>query len=328
VHVLPGNVPSSTVMSTIRALLTKNVSVLKAASGDPVTPAALALSFAEVDPTHPVSRAVNVVYWPENDPLGREVAYAADGVCAWGAGAAIEWARANTAPEASFVPFGPKRSVALIGKDADLRAAALGVAHDVSVNDQAACFSMQRVFVEGSPDPLVGELESALKHYEDLLPPQQLSVDDLAALNAARLDYVFNGGKDYGAGTRAAIIVAPPDLPIESPLRRTVLVHPVADLREAYSYVDSGVQTVGAAPWSLLEAHREELARRGVNRFVELGLSNVFRVGGAHDGMRPLQRLVRYASHESASTEIPKGMVLALDQTRILENRSFTDVVF
>ena len=329
VHILPGNVATSTLASLLRALLTKNVSVLKVASGDPVTPVSLALSFAEVDPDHPVSRAVNVVYWPEGDPLGDEVVRSADAVCAWGSASAIEWARSRVAAEASFVPFGPKRSMALVGKGADLAKAASGLAHDVSAYDQAACFSMQRVFVDTTVvDDFLVELESALRHYEELLPPQRLTVDEAAQLNAQRTDLVFGGAKEYASATRAAILVAPPDQVVGSPLGHTILVHPVDDLRQAYEHVDHGVQTVAAAPWELLAEHRHALAVRGVSRFVELGLAKVFRVGGSHDGMRPLQRLVRFVSQEAPVREIPKGMVLPLDLTKIIENRSFQDVVF
>ena len=327
-HVLPGNVPSSGIISVLRALLTKNVSVLKVASGDPVTAASFALSLIELDAGHPVSRAVNVAYWPEDDQLGAQVIRSSDAVCAWGSATAIERARERTGPMASFIPFGPKRSLALIGRGADLRRAALGIAHDVSAYDQAACFSVQEVFVEGAPDAFLAELRSALVHYEELLPPRELDLDELACLNARQLDQVFAGGKEHSKGARAAVIVAPLDSPIEAPLERTVIVRPVDDLRQAYDYVDSGVQTVSVAPWELLEIHRDELAQRGVSRLVDVGLSNVFRIGGTHDGMRPLQRLVRFASLEAPASEFPKGMVLALDQTRILENKGFQDVVF
>lgn len=327
-HILPGNVPSSNVLSLVRALVTKNISLLKPASGDPVTPVSLALSFQEVDPDHPVARAVNVAYWPDDDPLGARLVRGADAVCAWGSAPAIAWAKENAAPEASFIPFGPKRSVALIGADADLVSAAEGLAHDVSVYDQAACFSIQRVFLAAPLEPFVAELQRALGHYEDLLPPQELDEHNHAALNAQRLDLVFSGADEHKAGQRAAIMVAPVDVTLPSPLRRTIILHPVDDLSVAYDHVDPGVQTIAAAPWGLLAGHRDALARRGVSRFVELGLSNIFRVGGAHDGMRPLSRMVRFVSQEASSAEIPKGMVLTLNLTRILENRSFQDVIF
>lgn len=327
-HILPGNVPSSCIISVLRALLTKNVSVLKVASGDSVTATSFALSLIELDADHPVSRAVNVVYWPEDDELGAQVIRSSDAVCAWGSAIAIERAKERASPAASFVPFGPKSSLALVGRDADPRTAALGLAHDISTYDQAACFSVQEVFVEGDVDAFLAELGPALVHYEQLLPPRVLDVDKLAYLNARRLDHVFAGGKEHPTAGRASVIVAPLGLPLEAPLERTVIVHPVKDLRQAYDYVDSGVQTVAAAPWEVLAMHRDELGKRGVSRLVELGLSNVFRIGGTHDGMRPLQRLVRFVSHEVPASEFPKGMVLPLDQTKILENKSFQDVVF
>ncbi|MFF0487654.1 aldehyde dehydrogenase family protein [Nocardia sp. NPDC004068] len=329
VHIMPGNVPSSNILSLVRALITKNVSVAKVASGDPVTAMSLALSILDVAPDHPVARAINVVYWPEGDPRGTDLVRSADAVCAWGGGAALEWAHEHTAPEAAFLPFGPKWSFALVGADADLKAAALGAAHDVSRYDQAACFSTQRAYVEEAVlDRFLAELAPALERYEKLLPPRALDVDDSAQLNLARLHVQFEDGTVRFAAGRAAVIVAPPAARTAAPLGRTLIVHPVRDLRESYAYADPSVQTVACAPWDIVTEHRDALARRGVSRFVDLGLSNFFRVGGAHDGLRPLQRLVRFASTEAPARVRPKGMVLEVDQTDFLEHRRYKDLAF
>ncbi len=327
-HLLPGNVPASCILSALRALLTKNVSVLKVASGDAVTATSFALSLVETDASHPVARALNVAYWTHDNELGEQVVRASNAVCAWGNTAAIEYAKERTSADAAFIPFGPKRSIALIGRGADLRAAALGVAHDVSAYDQAACFSVQEVFVEADLDAFLAELGPALEHYEELLPPRQLDADQLAHLNADRLDQVFAGGKEHRRGARFSVVVAPLGGARVAPLERTVVVRPVENLTDAYDFLDRRVQTVSVAPWEVLAHHRDALAERGVSRLVEVGLSNVFRVGGAHDGMRALQRLVRFVSHEAPATEFPKGMVMALDQTKLLENKGFQDVVF
>ncbi len=97
-HVLPGNVPSSTVISLLRALLTKNISVLKVASGDPVTALSLALSLIELDASHPVTRAVTVAYWPEDNELGAELIRSSDGVVAWGSAIAVQRAKERSVP--------------------------------------------------------------------------------------------------------------------------------------------------------------------------------------------------------------------------------------
>jgi long-chain-fatty-acyl-CoA reductase len=75
-------------------------------------------------------------------------------------------------------------------------------------------------------------------------------------------------------------------------------------------------------------AHRDALGLAGVSRFVELGLSNFFRVGGTHDGIRPLQHLIRFVSAEVPARIYSKGMVLKLDQTNFIENRRFKDLAF
>ena len=83
VHVLSGNVPIAGVLSILRSLITKNRTWVKLASGDPVTPTQLALSFLDADPEHPVSRALRTLYWPNDSAEGAALLRAADGVCVW-----------------------------------------------------------------------------------------------------------------------------------------------------------------------------------------------------------------------------------------------------
>ena len=298
-HVLPGNVPSSTVISLIRALLTKNVSVLKPASGDPVTAISLALSLAEVDKNHPVAKAVSVASWPAGDEDGERVIAGSDAVCVWGRAEAI--ARAH-------LVMRPKRSVALIGREVDFPSVATGLAHDISLYDQAACFSTQEVFAEGDVDALVGHLATALEEYEDLLPLRRLDADSGAYLSTRRLDQIFEGGVERYRGRRASIIVAPFGAPTwELPLDRTIVIRPVTDLMAAVEALDGSVQTVAAAPWSVLERYRDAIGARGVSRLVEVGLSNLFRIGGTHDGLRPLQRARAIHLARGAGQRDPQG---------------------
>lgn len=326
VHLLPGNVPLSSVISVLRAVLTRNVSVAKVAGGDPVTAVALALSFLDVDASHPVARSLSVVYWPKDDPLGASVFGAADAVCVWGGEPAIRWAQAHAAPEATRLVFGPKRSVAMVGRDADLEAAATGLAHDVSAYEQRACFSIHQAFVEEPVEPFVEALHRALTRYESILPRSAYSTDELAAASLERATHEFMGSDVRSAGTWTTIACRPDRVRALTGVR-TVFVHPVRDLRETLRWVDADVQTVASAPWEALLPLRDELARRGAARFVELGLSNLFRLGGTHDAMQPLAGLVRIVATESPSRVHGKGMILALDQTRLLENRQLKDLI-
>jgi long-chain-fatty-acyl-CoA reductase len=326
VHLLPGNVPISSVVSVLRAVLTKNVSVAKVASGDPVTALALALSFMDVDAKHPVARSLSVVYWPQGDPLGAGVVEAADAVCVWGGDRAVRWARDHAGPEAALLSFGPKRSLALVARDADVERAAIGLAHDVCAYEQRACFSLHQVFVEGPAEPFVDALHGALRRYDGILPRSGLSDDELAMASLERLAHEFAGSRVH-ASEQWATITCPPLAVHALPGARTVYVHPVDDLREAVPWVDRDVQTVAAAPWEALLALRDDLALRGAARFVEIGLSNLFRLGGTHDAVQPLAGLVRLVATESPAAVHGKGMVLPLDQTELLEHRSLKDLI-
>jgi len=327
VHILPGNVPLSGVISIVRALITKNLCVAKAASTDPVTPVALALSFLDVDPEHPVSRATSAVYWRRTDQAAVQLIAQADSVCAWGGQDALRWARRHAGDETPVVTFGPKRSLALVERTADVRAAARGIAHDVVLYDQRACFSTQRVFVVGDPEPLVDALRDQLDEHCRLMPPAVQTEDEVARVHLARLDDAFCGGR-VETGEEWTIAVQPPPLhPSEHPLGRVLYVHPIDSLEESYPFVGPDVQTVSAAPWSLLEQHRDALARRGVSRFVEPGLSNLFRIGGTHDAQNPLQGLVRMVSVEAPALVHGKGMVVAVNQTELLKAGKLKDLV-
>ncbi len=327
VHILPGNVPLSGVISMVRALVTKNLCLAKAASADPVTPAALALSFLDVDPEHPVTRATNAVYWRRSDRAAAQALRHADCVCAWGGRDAIGWAQTHVGEEIPVVPFGPKRSLALVGRDAEITTAARGIAHDVVLYDQRACFSTQRVFVEGDPTALVAALRDTLDEHCQLLPPAVQDEDEVARVQLARCEELFFGAQ-LEAGEQWTIVVRPPELDAgEHPLGRVLYVHPVDSLEESYAFVGPDVQTVSATPWSLLERHRDALARRGVSRFVEPGLSNWFRIGGTHDSLNPLQGLVRLVSVEAPARVHGKGMVVALNQTEMLKAGKLADLV-
>ncbi|HET9627214.1 MAG TPA: aldehyde dehydrogenase family protein [Kofleriaceae bacterium] len=332
-HIIPGNVPLSCIASVIRAIATKNVSIVKAASDDPMTPLALALSFMDTDPLHPVAKALSVVYWKggAEGELERRLLADSDVVCAWGGEAAIEWAKRNAPAETEVLTFGPRRSVAVVGKGGDRKKAARALAHDVAMYDQRACFSVQRVFVEGPVDDFVAEVKQAFALYETLLPKGKHDFDERAGYALAHLEAEFFGNPGVASEQAGwAIVVRPPDdgdATARHPLGRTLYVHPVDHASAVLDHVGPGVQTVAVYPSELALPLRDALARKGVSRIVELGLNNVFRVGGAHDGMYPTQRLVRLVSMELPASVAVKGIVVPIDQTTFLEQNRFVEFI-
>lgn len=328
VHLLSGNVPIAAVLSIVRGLVTKNLCVVKPATDDLVTPVNLALSFLEVDEAHPVTRALTVAYWPQAHPGGELVTRSADAVCVWGGADAVGWARSVARPDAGFVAFGPKRSIALVGPGADTDSVASALAHDICHYDQRGCFSTQHVFVDRTcADGLVKRLEGALDEYARMLPAGRWSIDDAGSVTLARREERFLGAEVRGGGLDWTIVVCRPEPIWFHPLGRTVYVHPVESISECYGFVGPEVQTVAVAPWELSLAHRDALARLGVSRIVEVGLSNVFRPGGPHDGVYPLQQLVRFVAHESPASVYGKSLVARLDQTEIIRGGRYTDLM-
>lgn len=332
-HITPGNVPLSCIASVLRAIATKNVSIVKASSDDPMTPLALALSFLDTDPGHPVAQALSVVYWKGGmeGALEHRLLADADVVCAWGGEPAIEWAKRNARAETEILTFGPRRSVAVVGRGGDRRKAARALAHDVAMYDQRACFSVQRVFVEEPIDGFVEEVERAFALYETLLPRGRHDFDERAGFALSNLEADFRGARVLGSEAHSwSIIVQPPDqgeVSVKHPLGRVLYIHPVADASAVVNHVGPGVQTVAVHPSQIAYSLRDALARRGVSRVVELGMNNVFRVGGAHDGMYPTQRLVRLVSMELPASVAVKGIVVPIDQTTFLEENRFTEFI-
>jgi long-chain-fatty-acyl-CoA reductase len=326
VHILPGNVPYSTTVSLVRALLTKNTAVLKYAAGEPVTAVTMAQSLCDIDPQHPVAKSVSAVFWERDSEPGLSVLGAAEVVCAWGGSDAITSAYRNCSPEAIVVPYGPRRSFSVVGRDADMARASRGVAHDASMYEQRACFSTHQVFTDADPVELADRLQSELERYEGMLPRTAVTVDEAAqaALEVTAQRFL---GADIRTGTWGSIVTTPPSTVTELPSARTIFLHPVDDLTEVYDWVDPTVQTIGFAPWDLHQQHRHEMARRGASRFVEAGLSPFFRLGGSHDGLQPLSMMTRIVAVEAPRADYGKGMVVPIDQSDFLEHRRLRDLL-
>jgi long-chain-fatty-acyl-CoA reductase len=160
-----------------------------------------------------------------------------------------------------------------------------------------------------------------LEEYRTLLPPARRTFDESARVALTRRAEAFCGFEVLASPDSAdwTIAVMPPEAVTEHPLCRTVYVHEVADATDVCEWVDEKVQTVAVAPWERVAEMRDRLARRGVSRIVELGMNNVFRMGGSHDGMQPLSRLVRFVSVERPAYVHGKGMVMSNDQTELLK---------
>lgn len=330
-HLAPGNVPISTVVSVLRALVTKNMSLVKCSSSDPFTATALAQSFIEIDEQHPVAQSVGVTYWPtqEANSIGSEFAARADAIIAWGGEDAVRWATQYSSPEAEVLRFGPKRSVAIIGSLDEYARCAEAIALDCSLYDQGACFSTRQVFVKREElEFLLPELRRQLSKVETLVPPSMPNVDTRAirALNRAHAD-LFGLHVSGSQSDSWDIILSADGTVAQHPLGRTVYITPFDAIEEVLPHISSEVQTVSVFPWAFGQGVRDRLARRKVSRIVECGMANIFRVGGTHDGMYPLSRLVRLVSNELPGSQRAKGINIPINQMEFIEYDLLLDFV-
>jgi long-chain-fatty-acyl-CoA reductase len=185
-HIAPSNVQLSIVISILRALLTKNTSLVKMSANDPFTPTALVQSLADVDPKHPVTTSISVCYWPteEADLIGQRFAAVADTIIAWGGNDAVTWARNAAGPNTELIAFGPKRSMAIIAPSDDILIAAQRVAVDISMYDQQACFSTRDIFVHRSCYASFSKLLAEQINNLSLIMPKGLSSFDEISINS------------------------------------------------------------------------------------------------------------------------------------------------
>ena len=306
-HYLVGNVPLAGMYSVIRSIITRNVTLAKIPSRDPVSALGIVSAMIEVDPEHPVSRSLSAVYYPRDAEISAACLKSADAVCVWGSHDAVSEVKRAVPPGVPVAEYGPRRSLAVIDLDrCDPVRAAYRLAEDVCYYDQEACVNVQRAFVAGDLAAFVPVLGRYLDAFADRHPLVSENPDVLAHRSASILEARFLGwpvveGRDWA-------IVLPESVTSvrEHPLARVIYLHRVESPAEVGQHLSRDVQTMAVFPWALALEHRDEWARRGVDRFADLGWSRLPRVGWSHDGSYGLHALVRIVELERDSTYLGK----------------------
>ena len=302
VHLMVGNVPLAGLFTIVRGLLTKNVTVAKLPKRDLVSTLAFARAFVDVDPSHPVTRALSVLYWPGGDAIEQKFIDGADVVCAWGQRSSIESVKPKIPIGVDLLEFGPKESLMFIGgPPEEWGNVALRAAYDISVYEQEACFSPQRIFVEGDADLFAERLAEGLDRVLKRLPGGYVPVDKQAHITRARQEAKFDGFKvRQSAGSEWTVVTLPPgEFPsFEHPLGRTVYVYPVNRLEEAVREIHKETQSISVHPWERGMELGRQLTLAGAGRVTEVGLMSRPRPGFVHDAIRPLHSMVRWVAVE------------------------------
>ena len=300
-NIMVGNVPVSGIMTILRGSITKNQTLAKLPKRDPITVLYFVLSMIEIDPNHPVSKSMNVFYWPGGDEIEDEMIDLADVICVWGGEKAVRSIRSKVKKNINIIELVPKISYAVVGKEsATSQKVAIDLAHDIALYNQEACFSPQIAFVEGDYKTFIQLLAKGLELYKTLFPKGKELPDVHAHVSRTRLEGLYNQSEVMCTEDTewTIIVIKDPSEINEHPLSRVIFIVPVENIKECIKYIDESIQTIAISPWDRNVEIRELATLKGAAKLTEIGLIEAMRNGSTHDNIYPIQHLVRWVSVE------------------------------
>lgn len=296
-HIMVGNVPLASMFSIVRSILTKNQTLVKIPARDPITSIYMAMILIkENGENHPLSRSISAFYLDKKSEYLEYLKKSSDVICAWGKGSALESVKKTIPHSIPYLEFGPKRSFAvLFTEGANLETAALRMAHDMSIYDQEACFSPQRLFIVGEYEKFLEYFKKYLDVSAEYLPKGRTNMDAQSYLNRIKMESKYRGW-DMHEGKDWTIVIADPYKVKDHPLGRTMFIHPIESLDEIIPFVDDETQGITVYPYNRSQEVADRLCPYGVQRICEMGMVSYPRAGFTHDGMYPLHYFVRLAN--------------------------------
>jgi long-chain-fatty-acyl-CoA reductase len=309
-HVLVGNVPLASMYSIFRSILTKNQTVVKLPSRDVVSALYFTKALIEINgPDHPISKALSVIYTPPKGDTFKTLIESSDVVCAWGKGDSLKSIKELVPHSVPYLEHGPKRSYSMLKLDnVDLDKAALRLAHDMTVYDQEACLSPQRLFVLGDPTDFIKHLKKWLNKQAQLLPKGRVNMDAESHLLRLKMEAKFRNWSIEEGDAGWTIIEADPYLVTDHPLGRTMFVHRINSIEDIIPFLDDETQTISLYPYDkdFVEKTGHTLCAHGVSRICETGLANYPREGFTWDAVYALPYFVRTCYMDAEFNTISK----------------------
>jgi long-chain-fatty-acyl-CoA reductase len=307
-NILVGNIPIASAFGSLRSMIVKNNSLSKLPKRDPISTLYMALSLQQIDPNHPITKSMSVVYWEKDSWQEEKLLNASDAVCLWGGENAINEIKKKIKAGTKILEYGPKRSLSMvdltiIDPTDDLEEIALRVGHDFSIYNQEACFTSQELYIVADDmkfNMFMQSLQSALDHYLKIYPKGTLMSDNKAHVLITRNEQLINGSEIISTKNHDWTIIIAKDkkrLP-NHPLSRTIIVHRINNLNDAMDCIDSYTQTVALYPWKASEYLRDKITIKGADRIVGVGMANYPRTGFPHDGIWTYNQLVRWVNIE------------------------------
>lgn len=307
-HIMVGNVPLAGFFTLIRSLATKNITIAKTSSRDVLIPQCLVQCIHDVDPTHPVVKALTALYWESESEIENDVLQNADVVTVWGRAQSIAAVKNRVPYGTDVVEFGPKRSLAIVDtlQLSDMDTTAMWLSFDVMNYNQEACFSTQEIFCVGPVDELVAALKSWLTQFGEVAAPTYRVPDADAHVLRARIEAQAQGWTVHAPhGADWSVIVTNGPCRIDHhPLGRTVFIHPCEGPGDVLPLIDDNVQGVAFEPFAMASEWADVVSALGACRIIPVGKSCRMREGFIHDGFHPMRRLIRWSiiEREDAGT--------------------------
>ncbi|HLZ07710.1 MAG TPA: acyl-CoA reductase, partial [Chloroflexota bacterium] len=205
-HSFAGNVPGLAAQSLVMATLVKAASLGKVAAGEPIFASLFARSLAAVDPR--LGDCLAVAYWPGDDPLAGQAAFAAaDAVVAYGNEATIESVRSRVRPGSRLIAYSHKLSFGVVLRERletrDLDDLADRAAYDVARFDQQGCLSPHLLYVEEGGNVSAADfgrtLAASLQRWSAVVPRGKLTPSEKSRSTEVRRQHEFRAAIGAGA---------------------------------------------------------------------------------------------------------------------------------
>jgi len=235
----------------------------------------------------------------------------ADAVVAHGSDETIAVIRARVPAQRIFVGHGHKLSLAVIGREVELDAAAQAAALDIALYDGRGCLSPAYLLVldqpRGRATLFARALARALARLASELPRGHLTQSEQLALRELRARAALRAGVELemsAQGTDWTVILEAAGSRPPPGLLRCVPVIPLADASELERWCGElapHLSSLGHAGWS--QPHAEltrAVAQGGGSRVCPLGRMQYPPLDWNHDGMSPLRSLLRLIGVEEA----------------------------
>ena len=316
-HFISGNVPVVAALSIARAALIKSDNIVKVAPNDPLTAWAIVGAMLDVDPNHPVTKHFSVVYWPKDMPdFENELIQPRylEKIISWGGALGGVNSTLNhgnlQASGIDVIALGPKFSISILGSEAfksseEIDRTAMLTAKDAGSFNMESCGSSRFHFAQATPEQAKEYAKRLYLHVQKQDPalsaipknfPRELHDELDAARTQDDLYYVVGGEKDEGA----VVVSLTGDVPDFFPTHKVVVVIPFSsDPAQLADRIHPSTQTVGIYPEALKKTLCDVLVARGVCRFISIGHTIDYSIGGPFNSYEIMRRACRWILDES-----------------------------